>query len=54
MQKQLSQNLKKEADLTLEVDKSLIGGAKFRIENKFLDASIKSQLKNIKLDLMKI
>ena len=54
MQKQLSQNLKKEADLTVEVDKSLIGGAKFRIENKFLDASIKSQLKNIKLDLMKI
>ena len=54
MQKQLSQNLKKEADLTVEVDKSLIGGAKFRIENKFLDASIKSQLKNIKLDLMKV
>ena len=54
MQQQLSQNLKKEADLTVEVDKSLIGGAKFRIENKFLDASIKSQLKNIKLDLMKI
>ena len=54
MQKQLSQNLKKEADLTVEIDKSLIGGAKFRIENKFLDASIKSQLKNIKLDLMKV
>ena len=54
MQKQLSQNLKKEADLTVEVDKSLIGGAKFRIENKFLDASIKSQLKKIKLDLMKV
>jgi len=54
MQKQLSQNLKKEADLTVEVDKSLIGGAKFRIENKFLDASVKSQLKNIKLELMKV
>ena len=54
IQEQLSQNLKKEADLTVEVDKSLIGGAKFRIENKFLDASIKSQLKNIKLDLMKV
>ena len=54
MQKQLSQNLNKEAVLTVEVDKSLIGGAKFRIENKFLDASIKSQLNNIKLDLMKI
>ena len=54
MQEQLSQNLKKEADLTVEVDKLLIGGAKFRIENKFLDASISSQLKNIKLELMKI
>ena len=54
MQRQLSQNLKKEADLTVEIDESLIGGAKFRIENKFLDASIKSQLNNIKLDLMKI
>ena len=54
MQEHLSQNLKKEADLTVEVDKSLIGGAKFRIENKFLDASVKSQLKNIKLDLMKV
>ena len=53
MQEQLSQNLKKEADLTVEVDESLIGGAKFRIENKFLDASISSHLKNIKLDLMK-
>ena len=54
MQKQLSQNLEKEADLTVEVDETLIGGAKFRIENKFLDASISSQLKNIKLELMKI
>ena len=54
MQEQLSQSLKKEADLTVEIDKSLIGGAKFRIENKFLDASIQSQLKNIKLDLMKL
>ena len=33
MQEQLSQNLKKEADLTVEVDESLIGGVKFRIEN---------------------
>jgi len=54
MREQISQNLKKEANLTVEVDRTLIGGAKFRIENKFLDASISSQLKNIKLDLMKI
>jgi len=54
MEKKIGYFLKKETELTTEVDKSLIGGAKFRIENTFLDASIKSQLKNIKSDLMKI
>ena len=54
MEKKIGNLLKKETELTTEVDKSLIGGAKFRIENTFLDASIKSQLKNIKSDLMKI
>ena len=54
IQKKLSDQLNKEAELTVEVDSSLIGGAKFRIDNMFLDASVKSQLKNIKSDLMKI
>ena len=54
MEKKIGNLLKKDTELTTEVDESLIGGAKFRIENTFLDASIKSQLKNIKSDLMKI
>ena len=54
IQKKLSSYLNKDAELTFEVDPSLIGGAKFRIDNMFLDASVKSQLKNIKSDLMKI
>ena len=54
IQKKLSSYLNKDAELTFEVDSSLIGGARFRIDNMFLDASVKSQLKNIKSDLMKI
>jgi F0F1-type ATP synthase delta subunit len=54
MEKKIGDLLKKETELTTEVERSLIGGAVFRIENTFLDASIKSQLKNIKSDLMKI
>jgi F0F1-type ATP synthase delta subunit len=54
MEKKISDLLNKETELTIEVDESLIGGARFRIENIFLDASIKNQLKNIKSDLMKI
>ena len=54
IQKKLSSNLNKDAELTFEVDSSLIGGARFRIDNMYLDTSVKSQLKNIKSDLMKI
>ena len=54
IQKKLSSFLNKDVELTFEVDSSLIGGARFRIDNMFLDASVKSQLKNIKSDLMKI
>ena len=50
----LDKALGKDADLSIKVDASIIGGIKLRVENTFLDASIKSQIKNIKLDLMKI
>jgi len=33
---------------------SIIGGIKLRIENRFIDASIKNQINNLKVDLMKI
>ena len=50
----LDKALNKDTDLSFEVDASIIGGIKLRVENTFLDASIKSQIKNIKLDLMKM
>jgi F0F1-type ATP synthase delta subunit len=54
MKEKLDRVLNKDTDLSIEVDSSLIGGIKLRIENIFLDASIKSQINNVKLDLMKI
>ena len=50
----LDKVLSKDADLSIKVDASIVGGIKLRVENTFLDASLKSQIKNIKLDLMKI
>ena len=54
LKKKLDKALGKDADLSIKVDASIIGGIKLRVENTFLDASLKSQIKNIKLDLMKI
>ena len=53
MKEKLDQILRRDTDLSIEVDESLIGGIKLRIDNTYLDASIKSQINNIKLDLMK-
>ena len=50
----LDKALGRDVNLSVEVDDSIIGGIKLRVENTFLDASLKSQIKNIKLDLMKI
>ena len=54
LKQKLDKALGKDADLNILVDPSIIGGIKLRVENTFLDASLKSQIKNIKLDLMKI
>ena len=54
LKEKLDKALGKDADLSIKVDASIIGGIKLRVENTFLDASLKSQTKNIKLDLMKI
>ena len=54
LKEKLDKVLGKDADLNINIDTSIIGGIKLRIENTFLDASLKSQIKNIKLDLMKI
>ena len=44
--------LGKNTDLYLEVDESLIGGIKLRIENIFLDGTIKNQLRNLHRELI--
>ena len=54
LKEKLDNVLGKNSDLIIKVDASIIGGIKLRVENTFLDASLKSQIKNIKLDLMKI
>ena len=54
LKEKLDKVLGKDADLSIKEDASIIGGIKLRVENTFLDASLKSQTKNIKLDLMKI
>ena len=54
MKQKLDRALGKDVDLSIKVDASIIGGIKLRVENTFLDASLKSQIRNIKLDLMKI
>ena len=54
LKEKLDKALGKDADISIKVDASIIGGIKLRVENTFLDASLKSQIKNIKLDLMKI
>ena len=54
LKEKLDKALGKDANLSIKVDASIIGGIKLRVENTFLDASIKSQIKNVKLDLMKM
>ena len=48
----LDQILRKETDLTLDVDTSVIGGIRLRIENTFLDATVQNQLQTLKAELL--
>ena len=44
--------LKKNAEIVVSVDKTIIGGIKLKIENTFLDASIQNQLQMLKNKLL--
>ena len=44
--------LNMKTDLNIEVDDELLGGIKLRIENTFLDASLKSQLSRLQRELL--
>ena len=53
MKEKLDQILNGDTELSIEIDESLIGGVKLRVENIYLDASIRSQINNLKSNLMK-
>ena len=48
----LDEILGKKTKLSIEVDPSLIGGIKLRIDNTFLDASIYNQLQKLRTELL--
>ena len=48
----LDQILGKDTDLSLNVDASLIGGIRLRIENTFLDATVRNQLQTLRAELL--
>ena len=48
----LDQILGKNTDLSLDVDESLIGGIRLRIENTFLDATVQNQLQTLRTELL--
>jgi F0F1-type ATP synthase delta subunit len=52
LQQNLQRAMNKKADLKIEVDGQILGGIKLRIENKFLDASLKSKLNRLQIELL--
>ena len=48
----LDEILGKNTDLSLDVDESLLGGIRLRIENTFLDASVQNQLQTLRRELV--
>ena len=52
LQKTLEESIGKNTELDLKVDPSLLGGIKLRIDNTYLDASIKAKMDNLRRDLL--
>ena len=52
LQKTLEESIGKDTELDLKIDPSLLGGIKLRIENTFLDASIKNKMDNLRRELL--
>ena len=50
----LDEILGKKTELSIEIDSSLIGGIRLRIDNIFLDASIHNQLQILRSELLQI
>ena len=54
IQKKLSSYLNKDAELTFEVDSSLIGGLKIQVGSQMIDSSIKNQLNLLKAKMKEV
>ena len=54
LKESLESVLGKSMDLSVKTDPNLIGGIKLRVGNKFMDASIQSQLENMRQSLLKV
>jgi F-type H+-transporting ATPase subunit delta len=52
LQKTLEKSIGKNTELDLIVDPSLLGGIKLRIDNTYLDASIRAKMDNLRRDLL--
>ena len=52
LQENLKSTINKNVDFKIEVDNDLLGGIKLRIENMFLDASLKSKLNRLQSKLL--
>ena len=52
LQKTLEESIGKDTELDLKIDPNLLGGKKLRIENTFLDASIKNKMDNLRRELL--
>lgn len=48
----IDKTIKKNAEISISVDKAIIGGIKLKIENTFLDGSIQNQLQMLKNKLL--
>ena len=52
LQNKLESSLNKKTELNIEVNRELLGGIKLRIENTFLDASVKNQMNRLRENLL--
>ena len=52
LRQNLQQALNKKPELKIEVDETLLGGIKLRIENTFLDASLQRKLNRLQGELL--
>ena len=48
----LESSMAKQVEMSTEIDESLLGGIKLRMDNLFLDGSLHGQLERLKIELI--